>query len=189
MSMNAVRTAARPLPPEAPQRAPERRLQPVTRPAVRRKPKLAYALVALGGALAIGAAQVGLSLAITQDSFTLAGLASQQRELDLHTHALQEELTGLSSPQVLASNAAALGMVVAGSPSYLRLSDGAVFGTGAGADWTSTVDPNGSAAVGNVLVTENAPPAGQAEDADGGTSPAQDLPPAITDGLPSPTTH
>lgn len=191
MSMNAVRTAARPLPSEAPQRAPERRLQPVTRPAVRRKPKLAYALVALGGALAIGAAQVGLSLAITQDSFTLAGLASQQRELDLHTHALQEELTGLSSPQVLASNAAALGMVVAGSPSYLRLSDGAVFGTGAGADWTSTVDPNGSAAVGNVLVTENAPPAGQAEDADGGTSPAQDqdLPPAITDGLPSPTTH
>lgn len=190
MSMNAVRTAARPQPSEAPQRAPKRRLQPVTTPAVRRKPKLAYALVALAGALAIGAAQVGLSLAITQDSFTLAGLSSQQRELDLHTHALQEELTGLSSPQVLASSAAALGMVVAGSPSYLRLSDGAVFGTGSGADWTSTVDPNGAAAVGNVLITENAPPAERtAQGEDGVAPPAQDLPPAITDGLPSPTTH
>lgn len=191
MSMNAaVRTPVQPVQPAAPERAPQRRLQPVTRPAPRRKPKLAYALVALSGALAIGAAQVGLSLAITQDSFTLAGLTSQQRELDLRTHALQEELTGLSSPQVLASSAAALGMVVAGAPSYLRLSDGAVFGTGAGADWSSTVDPNGSAAVGNVLVTENAPPPQEdAEAVDGVTPPVQDLPPAITDGLPSPTTH
>ncbi|MCT1395202.1 hypothetical protein M4D51_05630, partial [Microbacterium sp. p3-SID338] len=125
MSMNAVRKPTLPLQPVVPERTPERRLQPVTAPARRRKPKLAYALVALGGALAIGAAQVGLSLAITQDSFTLAGLTSQQRELDLRTDALQEELTGLSSPQVLAGNAADLGMVVAGAPSYLRLSDGA----------------------------------------------------------------
>lgn len=187
MSMNAVR---KPIQQPAPARAPERRLQPVTEPAARRKPKLAYALVALGGALAIGAAQVGLSLAITQDSFTLAGLTSQQRELNLQTHALQEELTGLSSPQVLASSAAGLGMVVAGSPSYLRLSDGAVFGTGAGADWTSTVDPNGSAAVGNVFVTNNAPPTEEAtEGVADGTATTEQLPPAITDGLPSPSTH
>jgi hypothetical protein len=187
MSMNAVR---KPIQPATPTRAPERRLQPVAQPASRRKPKLSYALVALGGALAIGAVQVGLSLAITQDSFTLAGLSSQQRELNLQTHALQEELTGLSSPQVLASSAAGLGMVVAGSPSYLRLSDGAVFGTGAGADWTSTVDPNGAAAVGNVLIAPEAPPAAQNTDgAVDGTTQVQDLPPAITDGLPSPTTH
>lgn len=185
MSLNAtVRQPARPL---APTPTPERRLRPVARPAARRKPKLAYALVALGGALAIGAAQIGLSLAITQDSFALAGLASQQRELDLRTHALQEELTGLNSPQVLAGEAAALGMVVAGSPSYLRLSDGAVFGAGMGADGTSTVDPAGAGAVGNALVT--APPVDTPVAENGAVAPAQDLPPAITDGLPSPTTR
>lgn len=187
MSLHA--TVRQPTPqPAAPARAPQRRLQPVTRPAVRRKPKLAYALIALGGALAIGAAQIALSLAITQDSFTLDKLSSQQRELSLQTHALQEELTGLSSPQVLATGAAGLGMVVAGSPSYLRLSDGAVFGTGAGADWTSTVDPRGAGAVGNALIT--APPVETPVTEDGaGDRPAQDLPPAITDGLPSPTTR
>lgn len=186
MSMNA--TVRKPAQPLAPSRTPERRLRPVAAPAPRRKPKLAYALAALGGALAIGAAQIALSLAITQDSFALSDLSSQQRELDLRTHALQEELTGLSSPQVLAGEAAELGMVVAGSPSYLRLSDGAVFGAGMGADGTSTVDPNGAGAVGNALVT--APPPEATVTEDGAVPPAApDLPPAITDGLPSPTTR
>lgn len=186
MSLNAV--VRKPVQPATPVREPQRRLQPVSRPAVRRKPKLAYALIALGGALAIGAAQVALSLAITQDSFTLAGLSSQQRELSLRTHALQEELTGLSSPQVLASSAAGLGMVVAGSPSYLRLSDGASFGTGAGADWTSTVNPDGAGAVSNALIVPPPPPV-VTTDEPATEQPVQDLPPAITDGLPSPTTH
>ncbi|MFS0913028.1 hypothetical protein AB3M89_14700 [Microbacterium sp. 179-I 3D2 NHS] len=186
MSVNAtVRTAPRP---SAPNRAPRPALRPVTRAAHRRKPRLAYALVALGGALAIGAAQIALSLAITQDSFALAQLSSDQRELNLRTHALQEELTGLSSPQVLATGAAGLGMVVAGSPSYLRLSDGAVFGTGSGAGWTSTVDPQGAGAVSNALITTPPPETPVAQD--GTVDPAtQQLPPAITDGLPSPTTH
>lgn len=186
MSLNA--TVRKPALPSTPVRAPERRLTPVTQATPRRKPKLAYALMALGGALAIGAAQIGLSLAITQDSFVLADLSTQQRELTLRTHALQEELTGLSSPQALASAAADLGMVVAGSPSYLRLSDGAVFGVGAGADWTSTVDPNGRGAVGNSLITEA--PSDTPVPENSTIDPAtQDLPPAITDGLPSPTTH
>lgn len=187
MSLNAaVRTTAPQIAPE-PARAPRRRLTPVEQPAPRRKPRLAYALVALGGALAIGAAQIGLSLAITQDSFVLADLSSQQRELDLQTHALQEELAGVASPQMLASNAAGLGMVVAGSPSYLRLSDAAVFGSGSGAEGNSTVDPHGVGAVSNALI----PPAPLPEPvADtGATAPATDIPPAITDGLPSPTTH
>ncbi|KJL45983.1 Cell division protein FtsL [Microbacterium hydrocarbonoxydans] len=189
MSLNA--TARKPLvAPDAPTRAPRPRLTPVPKTAARRKPKLAYALVALGGAMAIGAAQIGLSLAITQDSYTLASLNTQQRTLDLQTDALQEELTGLSSPQALASSAAALGMVVAGSPSYLRLSDGAVFGTGAGAGWSSTVDPTGSGAVSNSLLV---PPAhADANDGpvtDDAVAESEQLPPAITDGLPSPETH
>lgn len=192
--MSAPAAAVRkPVQPVSPVTAPTRRLQPVTQPAVRRKPKLAYALIAFAGAMLIGGLQIALSLAITQDSYTLAGLTAQQRDLSLRTHALQEELTGLGSPQVLASSAAGLGMVVAGSPSYLRLSDGAVFGTGAGADWTSTVDPNGAGAVSNAVVVPppaEDPAAGdQVAVDDAATDTAQDLPPAITDGLPSPTTH
>ncbi|OAN38461.1 hypothetical protein [Microbacterium sp. H83] len=191
MSLNATaRTPQRA--PAAPAREPRRRLEPVTGTPTRRKPKLAYALAALAGAMAIGAAQIGLSLAITQDSFVLAGLSSQQRELDLRTDALQEDLTGLSSPQSLASGAAALGMVVAGSPSYLRLSDGAVFGQGEGAGGTSTIDPNGAGAVSNALL-QNAIAQGMTEaeagEAEATTPPAAELPPAITDGLPSPTTR
>jgi hypothetical protein len=201
MSLNAAVRKPRALP-ESPdrlgERAPSRRLQPVIGTPARRKPKLAYAIVALAGAMAIGAAQIGLSLAITQDSFVLAGLSAQQHELDLRTDALHEDLTGMSSPQSLATSAAGLGMIVAGSPSYLRLSDGAVFGAVAGAGGVSTINPNGAGAVSNALLQNPvvAPSAGDASsptDGDGATDaaqpPAQDLPPAITDGLPSPTTR
>jgi len=191
MSLNVAAPRPRALP-EAPERAPRRRLEPVTGTPVRRKPKLAYALVALAGAMAIGGVQIGLSLAITQDSFVLAGLTSQQHELDLRTNALQEDLTGMSSPQSLAAGAASLGMVVAGAPSYLRLSDGAVFGQGTGATGSSTIDPNGAGAVSNSLLNDVPVNASTADDPapDGAAGQsAQELPPAITDGLPSPSTR
>jgi hypothetical protein len=163
-------------------------------PARRAKPKLAYALIALGGAAAIGIAQIGLSLAITHDSFALADLTTQQRELNLQASALEDELAGTSSPQMLAIKAAELGMVVAGSASYLRLSDSAVLGANTGADGRSTIDPNGTGAVHNALlnqkalttaaeVDEEAPSDGTADTID------PDLPPPLTDGLPSPTTR
>lgn len=172
-------------------------LRPVTAPAARRRPKLAGAVLAVAGALAIGAAQMGISLAATRDAFVLADLNSQQHELNLQKQALTDELVGLNSPQALASKAADMGLVVAGSASYLRLSDGAVLGAGHGADWISTVDANGATKVGNSLIAP--PPAPPAQD----TPPSQDtpsadataqtaepaLPPAITDGLPSPTTR
>ena len=191
MSLNVAAPRPRALP-EAPERAPRRRLEPVTGTPVRRKPKLAYALVALAGAMAIGGVQIGLSLAITQDSFVLAGLTSQQHELDLRTNALQEDLTGMSSPQSLAASVASLGMVVAGAPSYLRLSDGAVFGQGTGATGSSTIDPNGAGAVSNSLLNDVPVNASTADDPapDGAAGhSAQELPPAITDGLPSPSTR
>lgn len=188
-------TAAALLPePTMPLERPSRRLAPVVAPARSRRPKLAYALIALGGAALIGAAQIGLSLAITHDSFVLADLNSQQRELDLQSSALQDELAGISSPQLLASKASDLGMVVAGSASYLRLSDSAVIGANTGASWNSTVDPKGSGAVHNALLNQKALLAAAAatekQAADGGNSPVDpQLPPPIADGLPSPTTR
>ncbi|SJN19516.1 Cell division protein FtsL [Microbacterium esteraromaticum] len=173
--------------------APSRRLQPVTAaPAARRRPKIAYAALAVGGAIAIGIAQMTLSLASTQDAFVLAQLNSQQQELTLQKHALSDEIVGLSSPQALASRADAMGLVVAGAASYLRISDGKVLGSGDGADWMSTVHPNGANVVGNSLLTP--PPVADAEPTTPADSTAQPgatppPPPTVTDGLPSPTTR
>lgn len=192
------RAAAAVLPttaPAAPSKpsSPGRTLRPVVAPVARRRPKLVYALVALGGAALIGASQIGLSLAITNDSFVLADLTSQQRELNLQASALHDELAGIESPQLLATKAAELGMVVAGSASYLRLSDSAVIGANAGADWRSTVDPTGNGAVHNALLDQAALEAAATENPTADQGPADtpdpNLPPPITDGLPSPTTR
>lgn len=177
--------------PEPRPEAPSRRLRPVTEPAVRRRPRVLYASLAVGGALAIAAAQMGISLAATQDAFVLAELTRQQQELALQKQALGDEIVGLSSPQSLAAKADAMGLVVAGPASYLRLSDGTVLGAGEGADWVSTVQPNGATKVGNALLVPPAPPASvEAEEAAASAEePDPALPPAITDGLPSPTTR
>jgi len=183
MSLQIARVQPRPDPrPTSP-----RRLEPVAAPAGRRRPKLAYAVLAVGGALAIGAAQMGISLATTQDAFVLAELNSQQHELVLQKQALNENLVGLSSPQALAAKADAMGLVVAGSASYLRLSDGITLGTGQGAAWASTVDPNGAQKVGNALIATPPVPETEAATTVDGATPA--LPPAITDGLPTPSTR
>jgi len=178
--------------PQAPKKT-ERRLRSVAAPAARRRPRLVYALVALAGAAVIGAAQIGLSLAITNDSFVLADLTSQQRELNLQKSALEDDLAGIESPQLLATKASELGMVVAGSASYLRLSDSAVIGANAGAGSKSTVDPKGGGAVHNALLDAAAKSAAaEDESASAGGAGAEshpDLPPPITDGLPSPTTR
>ncbi|MFJ4045551.1 hypothetical protein ACIPV2_07400 [Microbacterium sp. NPDC089987] len=192
---------ARALPRPAPHVEPPRRLAPVTAPAPRRRPRLAYAALAVGGAVAIGAAQMGISLATTQDAFVLAGLNTQQHELGLQKQALHEQLVGISSPQSLAQKADAMGLVVAGSASYLRLSDGQLLGAGDSASWASTVNPNGGTAVGNALLVPPAPPASDTtpapEDgtlADGVSDtavvpPEPAAPPVVTDGLPTPVTR
>lgn len=181
-------------------RRPERTLRPVEAPARRRRPRLVYGIIAVAGALAIAGAQMVLSVLSTQSSFELASLTQQQRDLTVQKQILYDQVAGLSSPQYLAANAAALGMVINESPSYLRLSDGAVLGAQQASVYTSTIDPLGRGAVSNALITETplvtapdatingvqAPPA--AETGTGtGADPA--TPPALTDGLPTPDTH
>ena len=207
--MSARPLLAQPREEIAPIAPPRRRLRLLERPVRRRKPKLFYALTALLTAALLGGAQMALSIATTQDSFRLADLRAEQRELSLQAQAVQGELTGLSSPQYLAANADALGMVVAGSPSHLRLSDGAVLGVGGSAGYYSTIDPAGQISVRNAIVTDTplitapgvtiggavAPVAAEDAVPEEGTvavpvdEPAVHLPPTLTEGLPSPTTH
>jgi hypothetical protein len=193
MSAQAAAFLPTPAPPAREERI--RRLRPLDQPAPRRRPKLGYALTALAGALLIAGAQIALTLATTHDSFVLAELNTQQRSLTLEAQALEEQLAGVSSPQSLATQANALGMVVAGTASYLRLSDGAVAGSGVGAGWISTVDPNGAGAVANSLLdarTAAAATQSAATDEEPETTqadPASQLPPTLTEGLPTPSTH
>lgn len=178
--------------------APERRLRIVDEPSRRRRPKLIYAVVALVGALAIGSAQMALSILTTQSSYELSTLTQEARQLTWQKQILYDDVAGLSSPQFLAANASALGMVIDEAPSYLRLSDGALLGAGQAALGGSSVDAIGRAAVPNALITdtplvtapgatiEGAPVETDAAVTDGGVA---NTPPPLTDGLPTPSTH
>jgi hypothetical protein len=106
---------------------------------------MVYAIVAVGGAVAIAVAQMALSVLTTQDSYRVADLTQQQRKLSLEAAALEDSVAGLNSPQYLAANAAALGMVVGGAPTYLRLSDAAIIGSGAAAERSNQLVDFGSA--------------------------------------------
>ena len=182
--------------PSAPRREPERRLQALEQPEPRRRPRLVYGVVAVCGALLIGGAQMGLSILTTQSSYELSTLSSQQRDLDWQKQMLQDSIAGLSSPQYLAANAEALGMVTGQAPTYLRLSDDAIIGTAAGLTGASAVNALSKAAVGNALVNGRPLVGDPAASLGGGGASVVDkaivdtpTPPAIADGLPIPATH
>lgn len=175
---------------------PRRVLAPVPVPARRRRPRLAYGVVALAGALAIVGAQMLLSVLSTQSSFEISSLTQQQTELTWQKQILADEITGLSSPQYLAANATALGMVIDESPSYLRLSDGAILGAQQPAAPASSVDALNRGLVGNSLVAKTplvtAPDAtitGVEKPAPSAPTTETTTPPALTEGLPTPATH
>jgi hypothetical protein len=96
-------------------------------------------LVLLGGV-------VGLLLfntSMQQASFAAAELEDQATTLDAREQTLQRELDALRDPQRVAEQAHHLGMVPAGAPAFLRLSDGKVVGTPtpAGADGSLRLQP------------------------------------------------
>ncbi|WP_052460396.1 hypothetical protein [Microbacterium gorillae] len=173
----------------------ERHLRALERPTRRRRPKLAYALTAVIGAAVIGALQLGFSIATTQTTFEIRSLTEEQRSLTVQGQALYDQVAGLSSPQYLASNATALGMVVGGSPTYIKLSDGKIIGA-ADVTYMSSIAAAKSAVPNSLiantpLVTEpdKTITGNTAKEAPAGSTAAGAAPPAITEGLPSPQTH
>jgi len=181
-------------PATAPASTPQRTLRALEQPQPSRRPRLLYGIVAVAGALAIAGAQMGLSILTTQGSYEVAALTSQQRELQWQRQMVADDLAGLSSPQYLAANASALGMVVGQMPGHLRLSDGAIAGSGKGAADRSSVHALSRAAVGNQLVSGVPLVTDPQASLDSGTTVDDALlniptPPPITDGLPTPATH
>jgi hypothetical protein len=78
----------------------------------------------VGGLLGL----LALNTALAQDAFLLHTLKTEGRELAVREQVLQREVEGLRTPEALAARAAEMGMVPAGPPAFLRLSDGAVIG-------------------------------------------------------------
>lgn len=195
------RGGALPAPVEEPKRT---HLEVVsTRSQRRARPRALYAAVAVGMLLTVVVAQLLLSIGISQGAYQLNTLQSKQAQLQRSYQAVSEDLNRVSSPQNLAANANALGMVSNSSPAYLRLSDGAVLGAplpadGAAGTVTGTqgnLVPNALLA-GVPLVTQPKTPAtaqgGQPVNSTGpgAATPAATTPPVPLQGaLPTPVTH
>lgn len=161
------------------------------------RPKIVYALSAVTGVAAIVLAQLLLSVGISQSAYEVSRLQASQVELGRTAESVTEDLVRVSSPQSLAANAEALGMVSNSNPVYLRLSDAAVLGAPASASGssagTASLVPN-SLLAGVPLVTELPQTTGQG--ASLGGSPAE-VPAAVApvapaaepNALPTPTTR
>jgi hypothetical protein len=176
---------------------PQRRLTPAPEPGQRRaKPRLVYAIVALGGVAVIVIAQLLLSIAVAQGAYEIDGYQVRQAALAREEQKLSEDLDRVQSPQYLAMNAEALGMVPNTSPVYLRLSDSAVLGeptpAHGGAAASAPLVPN-ALLDGVPPVTEQAaeqtPNGGASADAQAAAPEAPPVVPPPSDGLPTPATH
>ena len=194
--MTALPAPAAPAPRRTSAPKPERRLRPAPDPGRRSKPRLAYAVIACGGVAVIVVAQLLLSIAVAQGAYEIDAYQVRQAELAREEQKLAEDLDRVESPQYLARNAEALGMVPNANPVYLRLSDGAVLGeptaaTG-GAAASAPLVPN--SLIDSVpLVTEQAkeqtPSGGTAGEAPIVAADAPPVAPPPADGLPTPATH
>jgi hypothetical protein len=111
-------------------RGPRLSLVPAARPAprgpLRRKPFVAVVVSLLAAGL-LGLLM--LNTALAQDAFELHTLKQESRALEDREELLRREVEALQAPQELAARATELGMVPAGPPAFLRLSDGAVLGS------------------------------------------------------------
>lgn len=154
--------------PAAPEvEAPTRHIEIVSSRSQRRaRPRLVYAALTVGGLFAILIAQLLLSIMVSDGAYRIAALQGVQKELSRDQQTLTEELHVLQSPQHLAANAEALGMVGNTSTAFLRLSDGKVIGTpvAAKAGTGSVVGADGALLIPDALLTK-VPLAAQAKPA------------------------
>jgi hypothetical protein len=104
----------------------------------------AFAVVALLVSGLIGL--LVLNTVLAKDAFKLHALQVEGRVLEDREQDLTREVESLRAPAALAEKAAAMGMVQAGPPAFLRLPDGAVLGAPVPAEAPL---PEGEAAVPN----------------------------------------
>ncbi|MET1052905.1 MAG: hypothetical protein ABWX65_09730 [Mycetocola sp.] len=197
MSATAVASSPRRAFAPAPRENAPRPVHAVPAAAARRaRPKLAYAVVAVAGVLVMVVVQLLLSVGLSQGAYEISSLQTRETTLGWQKQAVAGDLLEVSSPQYIAANAQALGMIINGTPAYLRLSDGAVIGVPAAAT-TETDIPVGAATLvpnakidGVALVT--VPGASVDQDAaNSGVAAGEEpvAPLSLDDGIPAPQTR
>lgn len=172
--------------------SPERHLSPVPHRVGRRKrPAVGYAVISLAAVAAIVVVQLVLSVTVANGAYELTALQAQSVELARDRDAVAEGIETVRSPQYLANNAAALGMITNSAPVFLRLSDGAVLGLPAeasGAVTASSLVPNELLASVPLVTQLEALEAASGTPVDNAVAvPSAPVP--LQGGLPSPTTH
>jgi len=151
-------------------------------------------------------AQMLLSVALESGAYEIAHLQSANKEASRSFQQMTQDIDRLSSPQHLALNAEALGMLSNNTPAYLRLSDGAILGAPSSGDgFTRLVGSDGGTLVPNSLLanvplvtsaslpqtgdaaSHAAPAVADPNGAPAGLAPA--APVALAHGLPGLATH
>ena len=118
-----------------PQAATRPGLRAVTRPRARVSVKtVAMFVTALVSIIVL---RMFVSVAVESSAYQIAALNKQNVGLSRDAQFLQEQLNVLDSPQSVAAMAAELGMVSNSRPTYIRLSDGKVWGSGKAAKESS----------------------------------------------------
>lgn len=154
------------------------------------RPRLVYGIVAGVGLGVIVAAQLLLSVGLSQGAYEISALQQTEKTLGRSNSDAKHVIDQLSSAQNLASNALGLGMVANSSPVYLRLSDGAVLGvpTAAGAESAGATVQN--LVPNSLLATTKAEAAGAAAAATASAGAGATGAAAPLQGeLPAPVTH
>ena len=114
--------------------APSRRTQParpplrLVAPTPRHVPRAPYVLLSLGVVVGGLIALLVLNTVVSQDAFTVHELERRTAALREQEQQLRREVAALEAPAALAAQATKLGLVPAGDPVFLRLSDGKVLG-------------------------------------------------------------
>lgn len=180
-----------------PSALPERELHPrhieivTTREQRKARPKVAYAVITVASLFVIFAAQLMLSIVVSEGAYQISSLQVEQKELIRTQQALSEKLGLLGSPQNLAANAASLGMTPNPSPLQLDLTTGAVTGA------PGSFDRVGCGGACNLVANELlagmplVSPSTATPETTTPTTPSTPTTqtPAVVDSLPAPVTH
>ncbi|TQO18747.1 hypothetical protein FB472_0268 [Rhodoglobus vestalii] len=142
---------AEPQPSQNPRPRPSHIEIVTTRAQRQARPRVLYAVVTVASLFLILAAQLLLSIVVTQGAYQIDSLQDQQKLLNRTEQNLLESLALQSSSQNLATQAAGFGMVPNATPYSLNIADGSVFRLPGSADPTGCGGTCGL--VGNTLLT------------------------------------
>lgn len=171
------------------------RPQASARPALRAVPRPRAQLsvrtitVIVTAFVAIIVARLFVTVAVEASAYEIASLSQQNTSLSRDAQFLQEKLNVLDSPQNVAAMAAELGMVSNSRPTYIRLSDGKVWGSGKPAKASgASVAPVANDLIGAYGETPSL--AGVASNSTvTGASESGSATSSASTGIPAPSTH